>query len=374
MATWSKTKVTEAGLEMNAQALASGESIEVTSANGFAADKPLQSVAAFDIAGITRQGQAAVVTLQIDNATTETARRFNRIVLFAKLGEGPGESAPYAWIETDGGEMETIPAKSEQYKVLRVDVVLAFTGAENVTVTPTVNLGITKEQAQKMDAAAVDEHDKDPAAHQALAHSIVDTDTPRGNNGTIRKLLDRLANRIKAITGRGRWFDAPDITLAQTKERLDGIDTRIRTLDFIPTKKIGTNRGDLAELSWNGRFDKARLPSDVVYDSDFSASTGADGYVELPNGIIIQWGYISLSSMKMSQTKSAYFPRTFPTSCYNLSVTEYGPDSESDGKDDWYFHVKDFSRSGFSFILASGSNDRFIDTSSARCYYMAIGR
>lgn len=272
MATWSKTKVTEAGLEMNAQALASGEAIEVTSANGFAADKPLQSVAAFDIAGITRQGQAAVVTLQIDNATTETARRFNRIVLFAKLGEGPGESTPYAWIETDGGEMETIPAKSEQYKVLRVDVVLAFTGAENVTVTPTINLGITKEQAQTLDAAAVGEHDKDPAAHLALAHSIVDTDTPRGNNGTIRKLLDRLANRIKAITGRGRWFDDPDITLAQTKKRLDGIDTRIGTLDFIPTKKIGTNRGDLAELSWNGRFDKARLPADVVYGSlpDFS--------------------------------------------------------------------------------------------------------
>lgn len=250
---------------MNAQALASGESIEVTSANGFAADKPLQSVAAFDIAGITRQGQAAVVTLQIDNATTETARRFNRIVLFAKLGEGPGESAPYAWIETDGGEMETIPAKSAQYKVLRVDVVLAFTGAENVTVTPTVNLGITKEQAQKMDAAAVDEHDKDPAAHQALAHSIVDTDTPRGNNGTIRKLLDRLANRIKAITGRGRWFDAPDITLAQTKERLDGLDNRVGTLDFIPNSRIGTTQNKIATLGYSGRFDKERLPYDTVY-------------------------------------------------------------------------------------------------------------
>lgn len=265
MATWSKTKVTEAGLEMNAQALASGESIEVTSANGFAADKPLRSVAAFDIAGITRQGQAAVVTLQIDNATTETARRFNRIVLFAKLGEGPGESAPYAWIETDGGEMETIPAKSAQYKVLRVDVVLAFTGAENVTVTPTVNLGITKEQAQKMDAAAVDEHDKDPAAHQALAHSIVDTDTPRGNNGTIRKLLDRLANRIKAITGRGRWFDEPDITLAQTKERLDALNNRVGTLDFIPNSRIGTTAGKIATLGYSGRFDKARLPYDTVY-------------------------------------------------------------------------------------------------------------
>lgn len=265
MATWSKTKVTEAGLEMNAQALASGEAIEVTSANGFAADKPLQSVAAFDIAGITRQGQAAVVALQIDNATTETARRFNRIVLFAKLGEGPGESAPYAWIETDGGEMETIPAKSAQYKVLRVDVVLAFTGAENVTVTPTVNLGITKEQAQTLDAAAVDEHDKDPAAHLALAHSIEDTDTPSGNNGTIRKLLDRLANRIKAITGRGRWFDEPDITLAQTKERLDGLDNRVGTLDFIPNSRIGTTQNKIATLGYSGRFDKERLPYDTVY-------------------------------------------------------------------------------------------------------------
>ena len=363
MATWSKTKVTEAGLEMNAQALASGEAIEVTSANGFAADKPLQSVAAFDIAGITRQGQAAVVTLQLDNATTETARRFNRIVLFAKLGEGPGESAPYAWIETDGGEMETIPAKSAQYKVLRVDVVLAFTGAENVTVTPTVNLGITKEQAQKMDAAAVDEHDKDPAAHQALAHSIVDTDTPRGNSGTIRKLLDRLANRIKAITGRGRWFDEPDITLAQTKKRLDALNNRVGTLDFIPNSKIGTTAGKIATLDWNGRFDRWLLPSDVVYDSDFSGSLYGDGWQQIPGGLILQWGSFSAPGYQ------GRVPVTFSKGLNRVFVISITPTAPCNYREDnGTYHALEISGSGFT---AQYSGDQ---SSPPAGMWIAIGR
>lgn len=374
MANWSKTRVTDDGLKLNAEAVAANKSIDIYAAKGGTGDNlTLDTMpVTFDIAGVKQKDKAVIVTLQIDNKGAQSEQTFNRIALFARLDAGSEVKTPYAVVESD--TLESIPAQSSQYKVLRVDVVLAYTGAENVTVTPTIQLGITEEQARVIVTSSIGDHDGDPAAHQVMAHNVNDTEAPEGNNGTIRGLLDGLANRIKAITGGVHWFDDPDITLAKTKERLDALNNRVGTLDFIPKSRIGTTQNKIATLGYNGRFDKARLPSGVVYDSDFSASTGADGYVELPNGIIIQWGYIPLYSMRMSQSKSAYFSRTFPTSCYNVSLTEYGPDSGSDGKDDWYFHVKDFSRSGFSFILASGSNDRFIDTSNARCYYMAIGR
>lgn len=38
--------------------------------------------------------------------------------------------------------------------------------------------------------------------------------TPVSNTGTLRQFLDWLTNRIKAITGKTNWYDAPDTTLA----------------------------------------------------------------------------------------------------------------------------------------------------------------
>lgn len=374
MANWSKTRVTDDGLKLNAEAVAANKSIDIYAAKGGTGDNlTLDTMpVTFDIAGVKQKEKAVIVTLQIDNKGAQSEQTFNRIALFARLDAGSEVKTPYAVVESD--TLESIPAQSSQYKVLRVDVILAYTGAENVTVTPTIELGITEAQARVIVTSSIGDHDGDPAAHQVMAHNVNDTNAPEGNNGTIRGLLDGLANRIKAITGGVRWFDDPDITLAKTKERLDALNNQVGTLDFIPNSQIGTTEKKIATLGYNGRFDKERLPSGIVYDDDFKASTGSDGYVELPNGIIIQWGYFSLYSAKVSQTKSAYFPRTFPSSCYNLSVTEYGPDSIHADKDDWYLHVTNVSRSGFTVVVASPASDRYVDTSSARCYYMAIGR
>lgn len=374
MATWSKTRVTDEGLKLNAEAVAANKSIDIYAAKGGTGDNlTLDTMpVTFDIAGVKQKEKAVIVTLQIDNKGAQSEQTFNRIALFARLDAGAEVKMPYAVVESD--TLESIPAQSSQYKVLRVDVILAYTGAENVTVTPTIELGITEAQARVIVTTSVGDHDGDPAAHQVMAHNVSDTTAPKGNNGTIRGLLDGLANRIKAITGGAHWFDDPDITLAKTKERLDGLNNRVGTLDFIPNSRIGTTQGKIATLGYNGRFDKERLPTGIVYDSDFSASTGSDGYVELPNGIIIQWGRISLYSAKVSQTRTGYFERSFPSSCYNVTVTPYSPDSIHKNKDDWTLHITSVSRSSVTVVVASATTDEFVDTSSAYCYYMAIGR
>lgn len=42
------------------------------------------------------------------------------------------------------------------------------------------------------------------------------------NVGTLRQIISWFAGRIKAITGKTNWYDSPDITLATTKQHIDG--------------------------------------------------------------------------------------------------------------------------------------------------------
>lgn len=44
---------------------------------------------------------------------------------------------------------------------------------------------------------------------------------PTGNSGLLTILLSWIANRIRAITGKANWSDAPDITLAATRGHVD---------------------------------------------------------------------------------------------------------------------------------------------------------
>ena len=44
---------------------------------------------------------------------------------------------------------------------------------------------------------------------------------PSSNTGTLRQILSWFANRIKAITGKTNWYDAPDTTLAAAKSHIN---------------------------------------------------------------------------------------------------------------------------------------------------------
>lgn len=351
MATWSKTRVTDEGLKLNAEAVAANKSIDIYAAKGGTGNNlTLDTMpVTFDIAGVKQKDKAVIVTLQIDNKGAQSEQTFNRIALFARLDAGAEVKTPYAVVESD--TLENIPAQSSQYKVLRVDVILAYTGAENVTVTPTIELGITEAQARVIVTTSIGDHDGDPKAHQVMAHNVNDTTAPKGNNGTIRGLLDGLANRIKAITGGVHWFDDPDITLAKTKERLDALNNRVGTLDFIPNSRIGTTEDKLATLGYNGRFDKERLPDGVVYENDFDIYGWSSGYAKQPGGFLIQWGTIPQVGRQGSATVS--YPRSF-SSVFTVLACPAGTPNVIE--DNGTFHVVSFSTYNFK-VQYSGDNN-----------------
>lgn len=59
-------------------------------------------------------------------------------------------------------------------------------------------------------------------------------------------------------------------------------------------------------------------------NTGFSQNTGANGYVKMPNGIIIQWGAISITPVANTVTTGKVtFPIAYPNSCRSVVVTPH---------------------------------------------------
>lgn len=91
-------------------------------------------------------------------------------------------------------------------------------------------------------------------------------------------------------------------------------------------------------------------------------STAAGGYVKLPNGLIIQWGLVSLSYTTSEQSTTVTFPLTFPTAL--LSVAEMFRNSACISAD----HA-------ISAVTAPNMTVKYkaASPSTAGFYYIAIG-
>lgn len=99
------------------------------------------------------------------------------------------------------------------------------------------------------------------------SRTIDPAQAPTGNSGSLRQFLDWLANRIKAITGKTNWYDAPDITLASLAQHKSRHATG--GADALSPADIGA--ASAADLT-------AHL-ADVAPHSGYVAQLGADNQV-----------------------------------------------------------------------------------------------
>ena len=113
----------------------------------------------------------------------------------------------------------------------------------------------------------ISEHNTDAGAHSNLALTVNDSLVPTKDTDTLVNLLSGLGKRFRDVTGKGNWYDAPDISLATLAT-------------------LVSNLSSGSDVTWGGnKFTNAKL--------GVSGLMAQNGYINMgPNfgGVIIQWG------------------------------------------------------------------------------------
>ena len=128
-----------------------------------------------------------------------------------------------------------------------------------------------------------------------LGNRVVDpTQAPTGNTGTLRQMLDWLANRIGAIIG-GNWYSTPPITLAQTNAKFDASTGHKHTgasgdAPQLPTTGIADGAITDAKVSASAAIAQSKISNTnraVDADKVDSYDAGnASGQVPVSNGTV----------------------------------------------------------------------------------------
>jgi len=88
-----------------------------------------------------------------------------------------------------------------------------------------------------------------------------------------------------------------------------------------------------------------------VNDSDFTQSLASNGWTELPNGLIIQWGRQYLAAN--ASNSSVSFPKAFTTACFQVVIT--GEDNTTSRGDN--FSLGETAPTTSTFRITNGVNE-----------------
>lgn len=385
MAIWNKTIITKYGLELNARALTEHKRVEIYEARG--GNRENLNLTAmpvkFDITGKTSKNNMAHIVLQKNNAGLGEILQFNAIGIYARLeGDPQGETLlPYATVTTKNEEMETIPPESTQYKVLRLDVLVAYENTENILVQPTINLGVTKEQALNL----IKIHNKDENAHENIFEKL---------KTWINKIF-ATKNELKELKqysdgtyqGKGDYATRPEIARqVQTNNLLVNDNS---TNDYI---SIGTKNKETfiyypitKKTIW---FNPPGDEEHVVYESSLKSKLlnimgirydiSENGYISfgpLFGGLIIQWGIAKNLPRFETDETTISFPIQFIKSAIiplvSINYKRLGF-NRAQTSNDFSIGTADVSTNNFRITLEAFSNS--YDPTNALVYWLVVGR
>ena len=170
------------------------------------------------------------------------------------------------------------------------------------------------------------------------ARTVDPAQVPSGNTGTLRQFLNWLPNRIKAITGKTNWYDAPPTTLTAAKSHIDAA---------APHSGHETPTGAQAKVDAHANLTAAHSATStatanriIIRDSAGRAKVAAPSSAS----DIATKGYVdSLVGPLQAGTAFAYY-LTPPDNELNSNNTDY---------DDWW--VQDVTRSVVVRILLPGT-------------------
>ena len=140
----------------------------------------------------------------------------------------------------------------------------------------------------------------------------------------------------------------------------------LKVEDASTTVKGVVQFANATEVSNRSNVAKAINPSNV--GQTFGGSLSESGWCRFPNGLILQWGSITLVSTGNNQSGVQNFPIPFPNNCFQVicgsTAGNIGGGSASEG-----FQVSSNERSSFSWV----SHWQSRPTSFGPISYLAIG-
>src|SRR5690554_86056 len=102
----------------------------------------------------------------------------------------------------------------------------------------------------------------------------------------------------------------------------------------------------------------------------FENQKATTGYTNLPNGIILQWGTVTIP---YDQARVVAFTKEFPNACFNVQVTQRQPTSSYTAVLETYSNLRSFNRSGITLEMTRVGDGKGPRNSTAVVYWSAIG-
>jgi len=131
--------------------------------------------------------------------------------------------------------------------------------------------------------------------------------------------------------------------------------------DTLVTNTSGTQTGLLGDQStatWQagtGTTESLVSPAKVsdAIQASFSQSFGTNGQTTMPNGLIMKWGYVNVTTAEL---QTVTFPSAFPNACMNVQLTIASDARPAGDKSDYAF-ASYVSR--FSFAIRIGTDSTY---------------
>ena len=137
---------------------------------------------------------------------------------------------------------------------------------------------------------SLSEHNSDSSAHSNLTLTMNDSLIPTKDTDMLVNLLSGLGRRFRDVTGKGNWYDAPDISLATLAT-------------------LVSNLASGSDVQWSGnKFTNAKL--------GISGLMAQNGYIQFGanfGDLIVQWG----------NTTSEIDRNTTKTYTHNIAINEW---------------------------------------------------
>ena len=111
---------------------------------------------------------------------------------------------------------------------------------------------------------------------------------------------------------------------------------------------------------------------EVLLNTDITSSLSNNGWCKLPNGLILQWGNITLPNLTNEQTGVCTLPVTFPSAVFSIIIGGVSGSISQDGNSQEGFSITQQTTSNFTWVSSweRRNKDAF---NNAPAQWIAIG-